>query len=176
MSVLDKHMVVTMPDKSEWAVPVRVIAENRAAAYADEFDGDTARSLKEDTAPLFEAEDYEIRDWAANNMNWEDVKPYANELPRKPNAVDYQEGWVNGPKRVVSFAVVAPRLREIEVFPRDERYTRPDAILTMLSDRYHIGDTVLRVDVQASTAGCFDIAHDYQLTADEAPVFIWRTP
>lgn len=100
MSVLDKHLIVSMPDKSEWAVPVRVIAENRAAAYADEFDGDAAKSLKEDTAPLFDEDEYFVKDWAANNMNWEDVKPYAKQLPRKVNAVDYQEGWVNGEKRM----------------------------------------------------------------------------
>ena len=91
-----------MPDASEWAVPVRVIAENRAAAYADEFQGDTERSLKEDTLPLFKDDHFEIRDWAGDNMNWDDVKPYAKQLPRKVNAVDYQEGWVNGDKKIVA--------------------------------------------------------------------------
>ena len=53
-SILDKNYIVTMPDGSQWSVPVVVIATNRAASYADEFDGDTARSLEEDTHPLFE--------------------------------------------------------------------------------------------------------------------------
>jgi hypothetical protein len=91
---------VTMPDDSKWDVPVEVIARNRAEHYADEFDGDVERSLAEDTLPLFEQEDYEIEDWAANNMNWSDVVGVAirHSYPADP---DYQEGWVNGVKEVV---------------------------------------------------------------------------
>ncbi len=44
-TILDRHLIVTMPCGERWAVPVRVIAENRAAFYADEFDGDAAKSL-----------------------------------------------------------------------------------------------------------------------------------
>ena len=97
-TILDRHLIVTMPCGERWAVPVRVIAENRAAFYADEFDGDAAKSLKEDTLPLFEADEHDIKDWAANNMNWSDVKPHAKLLPTAPQAVNYQEGWINGKK------------------------------------------------------------------------------
>jgi len=48
---------------------------------------------------LFESDDYEIKDWAANHMNWRDVEAYAKKL-KKPKP-DFQEGWTNGHKEVV---------------------------------------------------------------------------
>ena len=95
-----KVLEITMPDGSVWGVPVDVIARNRAENYAGEFGDDVGRSLAEDTGPLFDEDDYEIQDWAANNMNWDDVAAHATKL-REPPAPDYQEGWVNGEKRVV---------------------------------------------------------------------------
>ena len=68
-----KMLVLQMPDGSEWGVPVEVIARNRAEHYKSEFGDDVERSLAEDTMPLFE-DDYEIEEWASNNMNWQDVK------------------------------------------------------------------------------------------------------
>lgn len=96
-----KMLLITMPDGTVWGVPVDVIADDRAGAYCDEFDGDRDRSLNEDTLPLFKADPYEIIDWAANNMNWDDVKSYARIVAdHMPPAVDYQEGWMNGAKEV----------------------------------------------------------------------------
>jgi hypothetical protein len=90
-----------MPDGSKWDIPVNVIALDRAKYYArKEFDGDIDRSLAEDTNPLFESDDYEIEDWAANNMNWSDVEEFATKVNDKEE-VNYQEGWVNGEKEVV---------------------------------------------------------------------------
>lgn len=90
--------VVEMPDGSRWGVPVEVIALDRAKNYADEFDGNVARSLEEDTWPLFEADSYDVSDWAGNNMNWEDVEAQAQRIHDPDGPVDYQEGWVNGEK------------------------------------------------------------------------------
>lgn len=41
----------------------------------------------------------DLLDWAENNMNWKDVCQAAFQV--SPGKVDYQEGWVNGPKKVV---------------------------------------------------------------------------
>ena len=49
-----------MPDGSKWDVPISVIAEHRADYYRNEFDGSLERSLKEDTIPLFEDDEFEI--------------------------------------------------------------------------------------------------------------------
>ena len=90
---------VTMPDGSVWGVPVSVIAASRAAYYAPEFGGDLERSLKEDTLPLFAEDDYEVADWAANNMNWSDVSAVAKLI--SSGSVDFEDGWANGEKEVV---------------------------------------------------------------------------
>jgi hypothetical protein len=97
-----------MLDHSKWDIPIAVIARNRAESYADEFDGDVERSLKEDTLPLFEHTPYEIQDWAANNMDWSDVAAHATLVPTHPPKCDYQEGWVNGRKELVSLPAATP--------------------------------------------------------------------
>lgn len=110
-----KALVVTMPDGSEWAVPVEVIARRRAEYYADEYDGDVQRSLDEDTLPLFESSPSEVADWAANEMNWEDeeVSAVAFELSPAP-PVDFHEGWINGEKRVEDVAeIIAATARRL---------------------------------------------------------------
>lgn len=87
-----KQLVVEMADGSKWAVPVMVIAKNRADYYAGRmFDGDMSAAVA-DSLELFEDE-YELEDWARNNMNWSDVE--ADAVSVKKPACDYQEGWMN---------------------------------------------------------------------------------
>ena len=94
MEILEKHYVVEMPNGEKWSLPVNVIAEHRAKHYAHEFNGDIEKSLKEDTAPLFADDYYEIKDWARNNMNWSDVESIATLM--STSEVDYQDGWICG--------------------------------------------------------------------------------
>lgn len=94
-----KELRVTMPDNSVWGVPVQIIANHRAGYYRDEFGGLLSRSLAEDTIPLFQADPFEVKDWAANNMNWADVKPHARLITA--GECDFDEGWCNGEKEVV---------------------------------------------------------------------------
>jgi hypothetical protein len=91
------YMTVTQHDGSVWGVPIAMIATNRAIHYAREFGGDVHRSLAEDTAPLFEADDYEIKDWAVNNMNWSDFDGYQVKL-KDATPPDFQEAWMSGDK------------------------------------------------------------------------------
>lgn len=95
---MSKNLFVTMPDNSVWAVPVAIIAQNRASHYAHEYGGDITKSLLEDTLPFFYADPYEIKDWAANNMNWSDVVEHARLISE--GETDYDEGWSNGHKEV----------------------------------------------------------------------------
>lgn len=97
--MLNKLLVITMPDTSKWSVPVEVIARHRAAEYASEFGGDIERSLAEDTIPYFEDDDYNVEDWAANNMNWSEVAAHAKLVEQ--GECDFQEGWINGEKEVI---------------------------------------------------------------------------
>lgn len=94
-----KHLQIEMPDGSKWAIPVHIIAMNRAVYYAKN-DGKTIEdSLNNDTMPLFESADFEIEDWAANNMNWSDVEHLAVCISK--GETDYEEGWCNGEKEIV---------------------------------------------------------------------------
>lgn len=94
---------ITMPDGAKYDVPTEIIARNRAKHYADkEFDGDIERSLTEDTLPLFQSDDYEIHDWAANNMNWSDVKDHATLASlTEDSEASHQEGWINGEYEII---------------------------------------------------------------------------
>lgn len=104
-----RMIVLAMPDGSQYGVPVDVVARDRAKHYASEFDGDVERSLAEDTGPLFESSEYDIHDWAANNMNWSDVSAHARKLrdAQPPTKSDFQEAWVNGGNTVVEVADVS---------------------------------------------------------------------
>ncbi|OTG93622.1 hypothetical protein B9T24_14225 [Acinetobacter sp. ANC 4654] len=94
MSILDKNYVVEMEDNSKWAVPVRIIAEHRAKYFAKKDGISLEESLNDDTVPLFESNDYEIHDWAANNLNFSDVQHVAKQIGMPD--VDYEDGWANG--------------------------------------------------------------------------------
>lgn len=91
--VLKKRYLIGMPDGSKWSVPIATIALHRAESYKEEFGDDLARSLKEDTVPLFSGEEYEIKDWAANNMNWCDVEHDAEQDEAPAVTLDLDEGW-----------------------------------------------------------------------------------
>lgn len=98
--LLDAFYAVTMPDGSVWGVPVRAIAVHRANYYAEEFNNDALESMAKDTFPLFESDLEEIRDWAANNMNWSDVSSYAVTIT--PSDIDYEDGWCNGEYKIIT--------------------------------------------------------------------------
>lgn len=96
--ILKKKYRVRMPDGSIWAVPVEVIAKNRAEYYAKNdpaMEGDFGKSLREDTIPLFEGDFDEIEDWAKNNMEWMDVVDSADCVIDAPTP-DFEDGWTNG--------------------------------------------------------------------------------
>lgn len=98
-----KHLYVDMPDGNRYKIPVEMIARHRAEHYANkDYDGDIAESLRDDTIPLFLDDDYEIEDWAVNNMNWDDVKAHATIMP-KQNFLDssvFQEAWIENEKTI----------------------------------------------------------------------------
>lgn len=85
-----RQLRVTMGDGSKWDVPLQIIAESAVAFYDD-------MTLEE----ALDAEDFLI-DWAANNMNWSDVVQHARRADVEPPPVNYQDGWVNGEKEIVS--------------------------------------------------------------------------
>lgn len=107
----EQMLVVTMPDRSRWAIPARVIAEWRAAYYADH---DAARG-DGDYVEIY-AQELEIGlrdsslllDYAHNSTDWPDVVPYAQRLPNEPEPpVDYRRAWSNAHKEVVLTSTVS---------------------------------------------------------------------
>lgn len=99
-----KCLTVIQDDGTKWAVPVDMIARNRAEHYAHEFDGDVERSLVEDTLPLFEQDEYEITDWASNNMNWSDFDGHQFKVEDAPPP-NFQHAWMDGVKEVEDIEV-----------------------------------------------------------------------
>jgi hypothetical protein len=100
-ALLKKKLRVTMPDGSRYDVSVELIARNRAAEYVDEYDGNIETSLWEDTLPCFADNEFEIEDWAVNNMNWKDVVRHAWKV-QEADRVDYEDGWINGEKEIIN--------------------------------------------------------------------------
>jgi len=98
----DLYLTVEMPDLNIYAIPVKVIADDRAKYYA-QYDGMTFdESLYTDTIPLFMADAYEIEDWAIDNMDWDNVKEYAIKIETKvKQEFDFQDGWMNGNKEII---------------------------------------------------------------------------
>lgn len=90
----DAKLRVTMPDGSQWDVPVQIIADHRDEHYKDDAE-DTIRFIRERSLDAFD-----IKDWAANNMNWSDVKDHAVKVKDAPEC-DYEDGWCNGSHRIV---------------------------------------------------------------------------
>ena len=72
-----------------------LIVKDRAKYYVKE---DPETSFDKEVEYALEDE-YEIMDWAANNMNWEDVVLQAQEVVKAEP--DYQEGWINGDKEII---------------------------------------------------------------------------
>lgn len=76
-----KKMQITFPNTEIWEIPVNVIAENRANYYA-EFDGFKKGSLEwQNEVDEFIDDEFELIDWATNNMLWEsELHPYASRV------------------------------------------------------------------------------------------------
>ena len=102
---MQKYILVTMPDNSVWRVRTEAVVVNRAVYYATQ-----AKERGEDYWTEFEKEykyahanNDEVLDWAANNMNWSDVADIAEKLLQPEKVMSeqqFQDGWVNGPKRI----------------------------------------------------------------------------
>ena len=86
-----KYIKIKMPD-GFWVVPVDVIADNRAKYFA-ERDSDTTY---EEEFNYTMSSQYEINDWAKNNMRWSDVQKFARKLGNKSlTEDDFEEAWMN---------------------------------------------------------------------------------
>ena len=78
-----KCIIITMPDKEQFRVPLEYIAKNRAEYYAKQdekaghgtFDENFAAEVK-----YVLNDSYEGIDWLKNNMDWEDIEDVATRI------------------------------------------------------------------------------------------------
>lgn len=102
---MKKVIRVTMPDGSEWDVPVELIAQNRAVYVAhpciENGEGSSYDEIYDKEFQRIINNNSELIDWGVNNMEWdEDIKDYATPHT-SPTNTDYQVGWVNGNKQII---------------------------------------------------------------------------
>lgn len=93
-----KSLIVIMPDRTRWKIPALFIAEERAKYYV-EHDGDP--SIFDDEIEFALTDEYELLDWASNNMNWSDVVSVAEKLPDEEVSCDYERAWPNAERRTI---------------------------------------------------------------------------
>ena len=87
-----KNVYVTFPNKEVWAIPLKEIADSKASYYA-KIDGVSQEEALKEVLELFESDSYEIKDWALNNMDWEDFdNPVLIDYHDKP--YNYNEAWL----------------------------------------------------------------------------------
>lgn len=103
MKKLDKikksKIRVKFSDNSEWEIPVEVIARDRATHYCSVDQCPFNNSLQE-TWELFADDNFEIIDWACNNMNWRHVEKSAR-LVESEYQVDFESEWCDAHKEIV---------------------------------------------------------------------------
>ena len=92
MSVIGKKLILKSPEGDEWAIGVQHIITHRASTY-----GGTDEAFQK-TVDLFSSDEFEIEDWAVNNMNWSDVEAYAVKI--KECKLDMDTVWCEGEFRV----------------------------------------------------------------------------
>ena len=87
----DHFLKIRFSNGDLFAIPARVVAENRADYYAD-LDGYDIGS-NEWEAEILSAlnNEFEIEDWAGNSMDWKDLEPYAKKMSIEE--FDYEEEW-----------------------------------------------------------------------------------
>lgn len=73
-----------------YEVPASVIADDRTSYYAMQEPERTREQHSFETRELFKS-DFNLFDWAKNNMNWSDLKKYARMVEFK--APDLQAAW-----------------------------------------------------------------------------------
>lgn len=101
----EQFIVATLPDRSRWAIPARIIAEWRAAYFAERDaargDGDFIEVYVRELQ-IGLRDPGELLDYSHNSTTWRDVRPYAQRLPNEPEApVNHERTWSNAHKEIV---------------------------------------------------------------------------
>ena len=97
-----KYLYTDMGDKI-FIISAEIIADSRARyIMKEEEEGLTPEDIYKEVYKETLADDYEIRNWASNNMNWEDVKDKGVWIPKKPKTEEERSSaWVSPDDRWV---------------------------------------------------------------------------
>lgn len=101
--MMDKHLIVTFSDGSRWQIPAGFVATDRAAYYAkldSERDGVDYDKVFGEEVEFALKNEFELIDWAKNNMDWVDVMGVAEKLDVK--RAEHRHEWANADMKVVS--------------------------------------------------------------------------
>jgi len=90
---MKKYLKVQFSNGDIFAIPARIIAEDRAKYYA-KIDGYDFESNEWEAEVQYALDnEFEIKDWAGNNMNWPDLESYAKLIDEDRKIFDYNDNW-----------------------------------------------------------------------------------
>lgn len=93
-----KYLFIEFPNGDVFKVPAEVVAEDRAAYYAEldseRYEDTTYEEVFKDEKEHGLSDRLELLDWAGNNMNWEDLKDDAERV-EPDRSISYEEEFTN---------------------------------------------------------------------------------
>ena len=94
-----KYLVMTMPNGEIWQIPAEIIANSRANYYGEKEGPEMRKEEYEYTLN----DNLELIDWAANNMNWSEVKEFAKKIKEADPILEdaFEECWRNGEREII---------------------------------------------------------------------------
>jgi hypothetical protein len=92
----EPQLIVTFSDQSQWEIPAKHIAHERAKYYAGPRDTETYNQEYD----LAMKDQSEILDWAKNNINWSDVRRFARQI-KFAQLAPYEDEWCNAEMKVI---------------------------------------------------------------------------
>lgn len=84
-------------DGTTWEIPAEVVANNSTDYYMSKPEPEFTREEEFESS----MDDYELTDWAGNNMNWSDVSAHAVRVPGTSPTPDYESDWGNADMEVI---------------------------------------------------------------------------
>lgn len=99
---MSKYITIKFSNGEKYRIPAKVVAEDRADYYATKFEGEEGEyeDIFEDEMWVLDSE-YELIDWMTGNMDWEDVKEYAEYIGDE--SINKSDEFTNAEKEVVEF-------------------------------------------------------------------------
>lgn len=93
-----KYLFIEFPNGEVFKVPAEVVAEDRAAYYAEldseRYEDTTYEEVFNDEKEHALSDRLELLDWAGNNMNWGDLEDEAEKVDLD-RSISYEDEFTN---------------------------------------------------------------------------------